>query len=99
MEIDSDLSNLEEHNYWERRTVSISVEDLRRALQNAVVTGVKEVIKDPETKAALGEALYKSLVAHGSKDAKIWVGGKVIAGLATLLLAAAITFYVRYGPK
>lgn len=83
----------------DRRTVTMDLTDLKTALREAIKEGIKECTKDPEIQAMVGESMYNSLVKYGSKDAKIWVGGKVIAGLATLLLAAAITLYVRYGPK
>lgn len=83
----------------DRRTVTIDLDDLRTALKEAVKEGCKEFVRDPEIQAMVGESMYKSLVQYGSRDAKIWVGGRVIAGFAALLLAAAITFYVKYGAK
>lgn len=83
----------------DRRTVTMDLTDLRIALKDAIKDGIKEAVKDPEMQAMMGETMYNALVKHGGNDAKIWIGGKVMAALATALLAAAITFYVKWGAK
>lgn len=83
----------------DRRTVTLNLDDLKAALKEAVRDGCKDFVKDPEVQAMVGESFYKSFLSHGSKDAKQWVGGKVIASIATIFLAAAITFYVKHGAR
>lgn len=90
-----------QHPLPDRRTVTVSVEDLERALTNAVRRGMNDTIKtvtSEESVKAFWSRGFGELRDHSRAHVRDGVGGAVIRWGAGILAAAGLTLYFKFGP-
>lgn len=90
---------LERHG--ERRSVTISVDDLERVLTAAVREGINDAIRhatSDEQVRAFWRRGWQEMSSHGGAAVRDGVGGAVLKWGAGILATAGLALWLRFGP-
>ncbi len=94
-------SPLESGARYERRVVSIRVDELEQALTNAVRRGINEAIRSATTEENIKvfwRRGFNELREHSSAHVREGVGTAVLKWGAGVLAAAGLTLWLKFGP-
>lgn len=86
----------------ERRTVTIRVDELERALTRAVRLGISEAMRNAtsdENVKKFWRRGFEELSTHGSAKVREGVGGAVIKWGVMILASAALSLWLLFGVK
>lgn len=90
---------LERHG--ERRSVTISIDDLERVLTAAVRAGINDAIRhatSDEQVRAFWRRGWQEMSSHGGAAVRDGVGGAVLKWGAGILATAGLALWLRFGP-
>ena len=85
----------------DRRTVTLSAEDLERALTRAVHAGVNEAIRNATSEdnvKLFWRRGFEEMSKHSSAKLRDGVGGAVLRWGSGILAAAGFALWLRFGP-
>lgn len=91
----------EEQPRAERRRVTVSLDDLERALTGAVRIGIKEAMRNAtseESVKAFWRRGFEEMSSHGTAKMRDGVGGAVLKWGAGILATAGLALWLRFGP-